>query len=157
MTCQHAPLTPSPGLISLTVQPITSRRRRHRRTPQLPIRTRVLSRIIARGAPTRQRRLPIQNGAEEIPTPAGISPRPVRGGSAVLHCAVRRDELELCFAVAVVGAGVVAGGAAGYGGFAGAEFGAQLGAEAGVFGWVVARGAAGLEGFGEGEGEEGGG
>ena len=50
---QHTHTTPSLVSISLTIQSITSRCRRHRRTPQLPIRTRVLPRIIARGTPTR--------------------------------------------------------------------------------------------------------
>jgi hypothetical protein len=154
---QHVHTHPSLPRIhfKLTIQAITSRLRRHRRTPQFPIRTRILSRVIARSAPARQRRLTVQHRTEEIVSPAGVGPRPIGCGSAVLHCAVWRDELEFGVGVAVVGSGVVAGRAACYCGFAGAGFGAQLGAEAGVFGGVVACGAAGLEGFCEGEGEEG--
>jgi hypothetical protein len=127
----HPP--PSPRSISLTIQPITSGLRSHDWTPQLPIRTRILSRIIARSTPARQRRLTVQHRAEEIPTPAGVSPRPIGCGSAVLHCAVWRDELQFGVGVAVVGSGVVAGRAACYCGLAGAGFGAELGTEAGVF------------------------
>ena len=127
---------------TLTIQAIASRLRPLRRTPQLPIRTRILARIVARRAPTRKRRLSINHRTKKIPAPAGISTGAIRRGPAVLHCAVRSDELQLRVAVAVVSPGVVARRAARYCGLAGAGFWTELVAEASVFGGVVAGAAA---------------
>lgn len=82
-------------------------------------------------------------------------PRSIRRAPAVLHRAVRRDELQLRVRVAVVRPSVVACATACDGRFACDGLGAQQGPETRVFGRVETRFAAGLQVLGEGEGEEG--